>query len=122
MFRAEGLSQLKGIFRTSAYQNVDWKDSTGRTPLSWVAENGCEAVVNLLLEQDNVDVNPKDNDGMTPLSWASFNGYEDVVKLLVKQNGIDLNTRDNTPLSLAAKWGHTKVWHYCSTRTTRMQT
>jgi ankyrin repeat protein len=52
--------------------DVDSKDNNyGRTPLSWAAENGHEAVVKLLLETGKVDVDSKDNYGRTPLSWAA---------------------------------------------------
>ncbi|KAF2192361.1 ankyrin, partial [Zopfia rhizophila CBS 207.26] len=62
--------------------DVDSKDEAGRTPLSWAAENGREAVVKLLLETGKVDVDSKDNYGRTPLSWAAERGHEAVVKLL----------------------------------------
>jgi ankyrin repeat protein len=61
--------------------DVDSKDMGGRTPLSWAARNGHEAVVTLLLEK-GADVHSKDKDGRTPLSWAAGNGHEAVVKLL----------------------------------------
>jgi len=51
--------------------DVNSKDSSGRTPLSFAAEWGNETVVKLLLEQGNVDVNSEDSSGRTPLSIAA---------------------------------------------------
>jgi ankyrin repeat protein len=39
----------------------------GRTPLSWAAKNGLEAVDKLLLDTGTVDVDSKGSDGRTPL-------------------------------------------------------
>lgn len=43
----------------------DFKDSDGRTPLSWAAENGHETVAKLLIETDGVMVDSKDTLGRT---------------------------------------------------------
>jgi ankyrin repeat protein len=65
--------------------DVKSKDSHGRTPLSWAAECGHEAVVELLLEK-GADVESKDGEyGQTLLWWAAEKGREAVVKLLVQK-------------------------------------
>jgi hypothetical protein len=46
-----------------------------QTPLLWAAGNGYDAVVNLLLTNDDIDPELKDGQyGQTPLSWAAQGG------------------------------------------------
>jgi ankyrin repeat protein len=62
---------------------LTYKDISGRTPLSYAAENGHEPIVKLLLEA-KAEFNSKDKNGQTPLSWVSENGHEAIVKLLLE--------------------------------------
>ena len=63
-----------------------------------------EAVVKLLLDTGEVDVDWKDKDGRTPLSWAAEKGREAIVKLLLDTGKVDVDWKDRdgrTPLSWA---------------------
>jgi len=85
----------------------------GRTPLSWAAERGRDAVIRLLLATDQVDPDSKATfAGRTPLSWAAGEGCEGVVKFLLATNGVDPDSKDEsgrTPLSFAAEGGREVV-------------
>ncbi|RYP73107.1 hypothetical protein DL771_003858 [Monosporascus sp. 5C6A] len=77
----------------------DSKDAEyGRTPLSWAAENGHEAVVKLLIAEKAVDPNPKDINGWTPLLWASQYGQETILQLLLNQE-VNVDTEDKYGLT-----------------------
>jgi hypothetical protein len=59
--------------------------------LSWVAGNGREAIVKLLLETGKADVDSKNFEyGQTPLSWAAERGHEAIVKLLLEIDKADV--------------------------------
>jgi ankyrin repeat protein len=107
-----GLEEITSTLLKKGYQS-DCKDTNGRTPLSWAAESGHEAVVRLLLATDGVDSDSKDLFGQTPLSRAAGNGHEAVVKLLLAQDGVDPDSKDDkygrTPLSRAAEYGYEAV-------------
>ena len=91
---------------------ADMRDDDSRTLLSLAAGNGQEAVVQLLVERDDVNVNSEDKTGRTPLSWAAENGHDAVVRLLVERDDVeaDLNDREKrTPLLWAARRGRDGV-------------
>ncbi|KAH8588258.1 ankyrin repeat protein, partial [Bisporella sp. PMI_857] len=70
------------------------QDSYGKTPLSWAAENGHEAVVRLLLDTSKANIDLQDNKyGQTPLLWAAENGHEAVVRLLLGTGKVDVDSR-----------------------------
>lgn len=79
---------LETIVRLVLLQDADVesRDDDGRTPLSYAAEGGHEAIVMLLLETDKINADSKDVYGNTPLLYAAREGYEAIVKLLL---GID---------------------------------
>jgi ankyrin repeat protein len=88
--------------------NVNFKDESGRTPLSWAAEKGCGAVVNMLLNK-GADLESRDKTGQTPLSWAAQYGEKVVVDMLLDKGASPLSKdKDyrNEQLSVAAWYGH----------------
>jgi len=90
----------------------DLIDQRGRTPLSWAASRGHEAIVRLLVGRVDVDADSKDHDGGTPLSWAAENGHEAIVRLLVGREDVEADSKDKygrTPLSWAAIYGHEAI-------------
>lgn len=107
-----GLAQVVHILLENGHES-DCADSAGRTPLSYAAMHGHEAVVNLFIERDDVDLDRRDDVfGQTPLSIAAENGHEAVVKLLVTRDDVDVNLRDEddrTLLSCAAENGDETV-------------
>jgi len=62
---------------------LETKDDSSQTPLSWAARNGHEAIVKLLLDK-GAELETKDDSSQTPLSWAAENGHEAIVKLLLR--------------------------------------
>ncbi|KAJ4161615.1 uncharacterized protein LMH87_007645 [Akanthomyces muscarius] len=91
---------------------TDMTDSYGRTPLSYGAENGYEAVVKSLIATEGVEPDLKDNDGRSPLSWAAERGHNVAVELLLVSDNVKPDSKDDhgrTPLSRAAQEGHEAV-------------
>ncbi|TAQ90799.1 hypothetical protein B7494_g866 [Chlorociboria aeruginascens] len=90
--------------------DIKQKDRLNRTPLSWAASNGHEAVVKLLLEK-GAKLGARNKRGQTLLWYAIDNGHEAVVELLLEK-GAEINIKDNsgrTPLWWAASTGYEAI-------------
>ncbi|KAK2684952.1 hypothetical protein QWA68_016533 [Fusarium oxysporum] len=87
--------------------SVNHMNSYGRTALSYAAEQGHEAMVKLLLDTTEVDIDAPDDDGWAPLLWAAKKGNKAIVQLLLEK-GAYIEAKDyarRTPLSWAVDWG-----------------
>ena len=91
------------------YVNPNSSSKSGRTPLSWAAENGHEGIVKLLLGRKDVDPDSSSKSGRTPLWFAAENGHEGIVEILLGRKNVNPNTPETsgvTPLSQASWKGH----------------
>lgn len=87
------------------------KDGYGRTPLSYAADKGHYAFIQILLEA-RADTELKDRDYRTPVSYSASNGHEDAMKLLLEKGRVDIDSSDirgRTPLAWAAMNGHEAI-------------
>ncbi|KAF4496668.1 hypothetical protein FAGAP_7159 [Fusarium agapanthi] len=94
---------------------VDSGDRTGRTSLSYVAEQGHDAIVVMLLERgarvDSQDGEVvlkwhyyNENTGRTPLSFATEQGHETAVYILIAHGASSVKSKSGrTPLSHAVE-------------------
>ncbi|KAN0068811.1 hypothetical protein V8E54_012980 [Elaphomyces granulatus] len=101
-----GLNDI--MMRLVEEKDPDTKDSNGRTPLSYAAENGNALIVKLLFNY-NVDIHHKCKNGWTPLSAAIEGGSAATIQLLLAQGAKIDFCYQVTPLSRAAEKGNKAV-------------
>jgi ankyrin repeat protein len=92
--------------------DVDSRDNTDRTALSWASQIGDSEILRLLIKTGKADVNSADYKFRTPLSWASREGNYEVVKILLDTGKADVDFSDSdgrTPLSWSSQGGHEVV-------------
>jgi ankyrin repeat protein len=73
---------------------LDGDSPAALLPLSWAAEEECDAVTKLPLEKV-ADANSEDNNDQAPLLWAARGGYDTVVKQLLEK-GAAVDSKDST--------------------------
>jgi len=97
-----------------AHHTVDpnSRNTIGRTPLSFAAMYGHDAIVITLLTNECVDPDLKDYYGSTPLSIAARNCRTEVVKMLLATGRVDFDSRDcfgQAPLWWARRRGNADI-------------
>ena len=85
------LEQCSSMLCSCTTLDVNSRSRWLETPLSHAAENGDQAVVELLLSRPDVDPGPRDNWGRTPLSFAAGSGHEAVVGQLQRSGCVGFN-------------------------------
>jgi ankyrin repeat protein len=84
------------VFKCLLLQNsidIDFKDNNSRSALYVAADNGNQAMVELLLKF-KADINTRDKYGITPACAAYRSEHEEVLELLL-EHGADPDARDN---------------------------
>jgi ankyrin repeat protein len=82
------------------------RDLYGQTPLLQATKNGCDAMVKMLLDTGEADINLKDKNGKTPLLLASENGWS-IVRLLLKTRNCHVDTKSCT---VAGHYRYSIMW------------
>ncbi|KAL9045455.1 MAG: hypothetical protein Q9214_001501 [Letrouitia sp. 1 TL-2023] len=90
--------------------DIDSRDETGWTPLTWAVSKGYIKTARLFLEKRADDL-LSDQSGRLPIHYAAQRGDKHIVELLAKSHS-NLNQKNKfgeTPLHLAALEGHVEV-------------
>lgn len=111
---SQSLETMGCLLRKHAF--ADARDTYGRTPLHVAAADGNEAVIALLLEEEDedIDTDAKDRDGRTPLLLAARHGRFDAVATFAEnqRHSFNFNAKDNqrhTALHLAVMYNHPAI-------------
>ncbi|CAG9999233.1 unnamed protein product [Clonostachys byssicola] len=85
--------------------DVNSRDDTGRTPLSWAAGSPKSLfTVSMLLNTGRVDVNSRDDNGRTPLWWAARHGSWLVVEKLFNSGQVKIGSELQSCVPVAVRF------------------
>ncbi|KAK6518961.1 hypothetical protein TWF281_003651 [Arthrobotrys megalospora] len=88
--------------------DVNYRDITGRSPLSFAAGWGYSSIVETFLRFPGIDPNCVDSEGNTPIFEAVRDNNVEMMKVFLSAEGVDVNFRNKsgkTPLAVAAVTG-----------------
>ncbi|KAF3931509.1 Ankyrin-1 [Dactylella cylindrospora] len=92
----------------SGLVDINYKDITGRSPLSFAVGWGYPTITETFLRFPGVEANCVDAEGITPIFEAVKNNNRDMMKVLLNAKGVDINFKNRhgrTALSIAAGAG-----------------
>ena len=74
------------------------------------AEEGHDAIVELLMKRRDFKADFKNRVGQTLLSWAAKEGYHQIVEFLTARNDVEVDSRDvNSADPHSAEGGHEEI-------------
>ena len=97
--------------------DINKKDSKGRTPLHIACINGDLPLVRYLIEDAHSDIEATTNNGYAPIHSACEGGHLEIVQYLIKAAHVDKEAKTadsfkNTPLHIACMKGHLPIVQY----------
>lgn len=109
--RCGDVAAANRLLKEGVEPDVRNADSEIVTPLFAAAHAGHTAIVELLTQRKDVDVNVMSDAGRSPIFWPSAYGYEAIVKLLIAAGAkVDFVDKDgDTPASIAREHGHGRI-------------
>lgn len=105
------VAAVNRLLKEGVEPDVKNADTTLITPLWAAAWCGHTAIVELLTQRKDVNVNALPDAGRSPIFGPAANGYEAIVKLLIAAGAkVDFVDQDgSTPASVARKNGHGRI-------------
>lgn len=105
------VAAVRRLLKEGVDPDVKNADSTLVTPLWAAAWYGNTAIVELLTQRKDVDVNVLSDAGRSPIYGPAVSGYGAIVKLLIAAGAkVDFVDEDgDTPASVARNYGHGRV-------------